>query len=825
MLRKRRNLAEEQRDAMPGVKLDGDKAALDRRQVFEFPWTTFTRIPSLPTQIPPGFPGRPDPTDDEDEDDRPGRPAPTSTDLPTPSSSDLPSTTASVFTSVSTLIRSPTTSSTPTSSSTTPTSTSSTPQAPATTPTTPTVIVAPTTSDITTVPVRTITSYVRSPSSTASNAAASNAAEDTEGGTNTGAVVGGIIGGIAGIAALAFIIAFFLRRQRKRDSNTFNASEFRRSAILMNDPPTHEDTVARGYNPPAPSMTERGLPPTPGYAMSPPMTAASPYAVPTYHDHGYNALSPATSTPGYGGGYDANDGSPNFAGYGAMGGMAYNQAPIPAWSPGQVVTSNPFTNPADYAQSPYTPAGGPVSPYSDQAGGYQHGYQQGPPAGQAPQDAAVVAEIGGAAVLTRAVSTKSKTSKRDLSISVPAKPAEPAVVPVNYPTLSRTGSRRKPAPPVEDEAAPQTLQAPIQETDDIPTGDYVDLARASVSPFQAAQYAEISRKLNSEVPQGLPTPMVEQLLQGRDRDLPALPPPSPLAVASPAQNGNASLPVVPPEDAAKTRTSLDSLQSITNAQPDIVGDFPIPPPSPAFTVSSRHRVESLPPRLPEIAVDAARVSVGSYAAYETSSNGHGSLAHHPQFKGAMGQHANFSAGSLATTTSADHHDTYNYHKSYSGPAPPNSAGGLSSGRIRNEPAFPSGVTMGGSPFLQNRFPVTPSPLATNFSVPPVPPSSFSPTNAKVFGSSGSSLGHGSSCLRQEVDFDVDVHHVASHAAPDAPGPKVEEDKQVEQKGKEKESDEQGRAAEARAEVVEGKKKERPLTSYSMYDPDDAYGGI
>lgn len=50
-----------------------------------------------------------------------------------------------------------------------------------------------------------------------------------------------------------------MRRKSRHDDDNFNASDFRRSAILIDDPPTHAETVERGYNPRPPTMIERRL--------------------------------------------------------------------------------------------------------------------------------------------------------------------------------------------------------------------------------------------------------------------------------------------------------------------------------------------------------------------------------------------------------------------------------------------------------------------------------------------------------------------------------------------------------------------------------------
>lgn len=65
---------------------------------------------------------------------------------------------------------------------------------------------------------------------------------------STGAIVGSVAGGLAGLAIFGLLIAFILRRWRKRSrDDDFDASEFRRSAFVVDssNPPTMAE---RGHN-------------------------------------------------------------------------------------------------------------------------------------------------------------------------------------------------------------------------------------------------------------------------------------------------------------------------------------------------------------------------------------------------------------------------------------------------------------------------------------------------------------------------------------------------------------------------------------------------
>jgi hypothetical protein len=236
---------------------------------------------------------------------------------------------------------------------------------------------------------------------------------------------------------------------------------------------------------------------------------------------------------------------------------------------------------------------------------------------------------------------------------------------------------------------------------------YLDLERTSVTPFQAAQYVEISKHLNTEVPKGLDTPAVDEFVQEKmttkNEDLPPLPPKDPFSDADAVSASSAASP--------KNETPVEEQEALP-----VVQDLSFPsPPSPVRSVS-RYRVDSSPPMLPEIHVQS-RVSVAS--AY---------------FSDAPGPR----------------------NSSYSAVSP------LSLG-------FPSGQTLmvnSDSP-MGNRFPVTPSPLASSFTVPspPAGQSTFpaTPTAAQT----------------------------AFPVAPATPRP-------------------------------DAKKRE---TIYTVYDPEDAYGGI
>ena len=137
-----------------------------------------------------------------------------------------------------------------------------------------------------------------------------------------------------------------------------------------------------------------------------------------------------------------------------------------------------------------------------------------------------------------------------------------------------------------------TRQSPSAalQVDTPPEAHYVDLNRSSVSPFQAAQYAEISTHLQTAPPAPLPTPMVaaaaDEVLMKEDHVTYAVTTPRPLNVStgraiSPVQTHGVS----PFADPMEHGFDYDDLPK---------------PPSPAY--SSKSRIDSTPPKLPEIAV-------------------------------------------------------------------------------------------------------------------------------------------------------------------------------------------------------------------------------
>lgn len=131
---------------------------------------------------------------------------------------------------------------------------------------------------------------------------------------------------------------------------------------------------------------------------------------------------------------------------------------------------------------------------------------------------------------------------------------------------------------VRDPAAALRVNSVASDEYDF-TAHYVDLDRSSVTPYQAAQYAEISRRLNDGDSNGRLLSVAEGPEEGRTptvADFPAVP---------------AATHFPPPQQ--QRRRSLTSVA-------DGEGPFTDPrlqPPSPSF---ARERIASKPPMLPEI---------------------------------------------------------------------------------------------------------------------------------------------------------------------------------------------------------------------------------
>lgn len=304
----------------------------------------------------------------------------------------------------------------------------------------------------------------------------------------------------------------------------------------MNEPPSHEDVVARGFTPRPPSMIERRF-------ASPAPTFGTKYGVPGPNSSdGYNGHN---GNGNYGqavNNYNRSHNGPNND-YG----HAVNEV-LPT-------SGNLLFSPGTYGESPFSPAS-PVSAYDE----YGHPVANNP-------------------YLTRQPSADANIN-RQLSTAAASDRSRPPIAQyANYPQSTTNNG----APPTGD-------------------SDYVDLSRSSVTPFQAAQYAEISRELNSQVPSGLDTPaaMVEfEKGQAKMDTLPEYdednaPPPIPEKDHLKAHPAPGTSPFSDPTDGDDDGQEIE-------IPPVHTKNFEFPaPPSPVHAAASRYRIDSTPPMLPEI---------------------------------------------------------------------------------------------------------------------------------------------------------------------------------------------------------------------------------
>ncbi|THU85482.1 hypothetical protein K435DRAFT_387269 [Dendrothele bispora CBS 962.96] len=156
---------------------------------------------------------------------------------PTPSTAAAPTTssTAALLASASSSASSSATSSSSSTLSTVSSTTSSTPSTTSTGPLSTSTSTAFVTGAIAQTSSFNSVKHV-STSATGSTISASSTAAAATGAINTGAIVGGIAGGLAALAAVIFIVMFFLRRRSRRArEERFNAAQFRKSAMIVDD--------------------------------------------------------------------------------------------------------------------------------------------------------------------------------------------------------------------------------------------------------------------------------------------------------------------------------------------------------------------------------------------------------------------------------------------------------------------------------------------------------------------------------------------------------------------------------------------------------------
>ncbi|EIN06218.1 hypothetical protein PUNSTDRAFT_127584 [Punctularia strigosozonata HHB-11173 SS5] len=376
-----------------------------------------------------------------------------------------------------------------------------------------------------------------------------------------GVIAGGVSAAVIAVLGVAAGLFYLIRRCRrdKHDDTDFNAEAFRRQSQYINDdgslnekPPSFLRAPSdNGRGPRPPTMIERHLanmasPPPAPYAYNQQMGQQGPYP----------AFGPQAGAP-----FDP------YGGYNNNG--PYVQ---PSFAPGQIV-------PTPVSSPPPTALPGSAQPFFA-------------PHGQTPLGSPTTPAPYGSAYDARGQLV------RQPSASLNAQPTS---------TLTRNGSVNIPTTPMPGDP------------------HYVDLNRSSVSPFQAAQYAEISAKL------GAPLPAVSEV---QDKDLPPMPAEEEehvpttsasaetyiagmkqqhLSVNELKEQANPESPFADPnlkhaDPVMANNTSAATVSSFEDddEEEEEEDGQELELPSPSF--SSKSRVASTPPMLPEIAIQERAMS-------------------------------------------------------------------------------------------------------------------------------------------------------------------------------------------------------------------------
>jgi hypothetical protein len=144
---------------------------------------------------------------------------------------------------------------------------------------------------------------------------------------------------------------------------------------------------------------------------------------------------------------------------------------------------------------------------------------------------------------------------------------------------------------------------------------YVDLSRSSVTPFQAVQYADISRRLNTDVPGPMPASLIaaaiDSVTKVEDHERPRSPP----SDDTHGSDHHLSFPAPPAHDLPPPSSPFaEAPPADEYVRAALPGDddhdaFDAPdelmPPAPA-----RERITSTPPMLPEITLPQRAFSPG-----------------------------------------------------------------------------------------------------------------------------------------------------------------------------------------------------------------------
>ncbi|KAG6836503.1 hypothetical protein H0H93_007432, partial [Arthromyces matolae] len=180
-------------------------------------------------------------------------------------------------------------------------STSSTPVVPTPVTTNTTPLTSPTSSPTTSssstsvsVQYYTVTTVEKAAASAPSTSA--SVTPEATGAVNTGAIAGGVVGGVAGLVLLVVLISFAIRRYRRKsiEDLAFNASKFRRSALLLDDSQVSEKTGSmqekqRGPRPPTMIAQHLNAPAVPQVSASSPYSEHSVRSTDPYGNYASSA--------------------------------------------------------------------------------------------------------------------------------------------------------------------------------------------------------------------------------------------------------------------------------------------------------------------------------------------------------------------------------------------------------------------------------------------------------------------------------------------------------------------------------------------------------
>ena len=301
------------------------------------------------------------------------------------------------------------------------------------------------------------------------------------------------------------------RYRKRREQDTFDRASFRRSALILSDPPTHADTVERGFNPRPPTMIERKLANTPPASpqMQQQFNSNHMYAPTLEHGQQQYQYGPAS-------GYGHPDAylTPSFG----PGHVLANASPVPT-----PTSAQPLFTTLQQGPSPFSPVASPIAPL-------------------------------------------------DTSRESPSRPS-PSEQVLKRQSSGNVSERRSLAGTVAGN----------------PEAHYLDLSRSSVSPFQAAQYAAISRTLD-EFPLPEPFKMEERPSIHVERSLEQSSAPVPPSKDGPSvviQAASPNTEILPVVDAPASAPEVEE-HAVPSSNGHDITDTPHP------------RVDSTPPVLPEI---------------------------------------------------------------------------------------------------------------------------------------------------------------------------------------------------------------------------------